>query len=51
MVNLFRLDLEKTRVIDDGLTHLKGITSLGELDLTSTQISDVGLALWSPTPA
>ncbi len=41
---MVRLHLEKTKVTDAGLAHLKPLANLEYLNLYSTEISDAGLA-------
>ncbi len=41
--SLTRLYLRGTRITDDGLKHLTGLTKLEELDLAETGITDAGL--------
>jgi Leucine-rich repeat (LRR) protein len=43
MTNLKELDLNRNKITDAGLVHLKGLTSLQFLDLSHTQITDTGL--------
>jgi hypothetical protein len=38
------VDLHESKVTDEGLAHLKGLTNLLELGLSGTQVSDKGLA-------
>ena len=37
------VDLSRTKVTDDGLEHLKGLTQLRVLNLRETSVSDSGL--------
>ncbi|GMT49174.1 MAG: hypothetical protein IEMM0008_0713 [bacterium] len=41
--NLQELDLQRTKVTDTGLVHLKALTSLRELSFMSTQVTDVAV--------
>ena len=38
------LDLQQTNVGDKGLEHLKGLTSLRELNVRQTKVTDAGVA-------
>ena len=43
LMKVIQVDLSGTRVSDDGLKHLKGLTDLGSLYLNNTQVTDAGL--------
>jgi Leucine-rich repeat (LRR) protein len=38
------LNLDNTRITDEGLKHLAGMTQLEELNLSNTQVTDAGVA-------
>ena len=46
--NLRVLNLNDTRVGDEGLAHLSGLTNLEQLRLQSTQVTDAGLSHIGP---